>query len=184
MNVLKKEKLTYERVHELFNYNPETGIVTWIKPTSNRVKQGSTAGSINSLGYFKIGVDYKTYLLHRLAFLWMEGFFPENGLDHIDRDRLNNKWTNLREASQQCNIRNCNIFKSNTSGIIGVGWHKQTRKWRASIMVSGKDIHIGLFNTKIEAAQARWEAEVKYCFPNCNTTSSAFQYVQKMLGRG
>jgi len=171
-----KNKLTQERLKELLNYDPETGIFTR-KIGRGGFKIGSIAGTPQNNGYIQICIDYKIFLASRLAFLWVEGYFPENETEHCDRDRANNCWSNLREASRSCNLRNRGVFRNNTSGITGVSWYKPSSKWQSHIQVNGENIHLGLFKTLFDAVQARWDAEVKHNFPNCNTTSSAYQYI-------
>lgn len=170
--------LTQSRLKELLNYEPKTGIFKW-KVHRPNISPKKLAGWIGKGGYKYISVDYKHYMAHRLAWLYVYGYFPENGLDHINRIRDDNRIENLREASKVCNARNCNISKRNTTGITGVSWHKLRCKYRSHIRIPGKSIHLGLYKTKIEAAKARWDAEVEHDFPNCNTTSSAYQYLKK-----
>lgn len=171
-----KSKLTQERLKELLDYDPDTGLFTW-RVNKGRGKIGLTTGYTNNRGYSQIGIDGKFYISHRLAFLYMEGYFPENGIDHIDRDKLNNRWKNLREVSQLCNTRNRSIRIDNKTGVVGVRWRSRAKKWNAYIRVK-KCIHLGSFNNFIDAVKARWDAEVKYNFPTCNTTSSAFLYLK------
>lgn len=173
-------KLTQERLKELLGYDPETGVFTWKVDTVKHKIKGNLAGCLNKdTGYIQISIGNKSFLAHRLAFLYMEGYLPENGVDHIDRDRSNNKWNNLREVSQSCNMRNRLVLKNNKSGVAGVCWHKRDKKWISSIMVFGRTIHLGYFDNIIEAAKARWQAEVEHKFPNCNTTSSAYNYLKE-----
>lgn len=174
-----KEKLTQDRLKELLSYDPETGIFTWKVDRTGKAKKGSRAGNLNKTnGYWIICVDNKRRLAHRLAILYIDGYLPENSLDHIDRNKINNRYNNLREVSQTCNSRNCNIAKNNKSGITGVSWHKKKNKWQSQINIP-KPINIGVFDSFIDAVKARWEAEVKYNFPNCNTTSSAYNYLKE-----
>jgi hypothetical protein len=128
--------------------------------------------------YPKVRINGIRYKCHRLAFLYMEGYFPENDVDHIDRNPFNNAWNNLREVSKTCNMRNCKLCKINTSGISGVNWNKHNKKWVSRITVNKKRVYLGIFDNKLDAAKARWEAEVKYGWPNCNTTSSAYLYIK------
>jgi hypothetical protein len=107
----------------------------------------------------------------------MEGYLPEHDIDHINRIKDDNSWNNLRHVSRSCNIRNCPMSSRNKSGITGV-YKKKIHKWYTYITFEGKREYLGIFENKRDAAQARWEAEVKYGFPNCNTTSSAFQFLQ------
>ena len=171
--------LTQKRLMELLDYNPETGVFRWRVPRTNRVKPGQVAGYRNNLGYVSVVVDGKGYLAHRLAWLYIHGYFPENEIDHIDRNPNNNRIANLREVSRQCNLRNCKKRIDNQSGITGVGWAKREQRWRARINVNHNDIHIGYYKTRKKAAFARWEAEKKHGYPNCNTTSSAYNFIRR-----
>lgn len=175
-----KEKLTQERLKELLSYDPETGIFIW-KIKIKSVKKEDIAGCIDKKNYRVIRINGKNYFAHRLAFLFMEGYFPENDTDHIDRDKNNNKWNNLREVSHTCNMRNRNIMSNNKSGITGVLFDNNSKKWRAFIKI-GNLIRLGSFNNIIDAVKARWEAEVKYNFPNCNISSSAYVYLKEHGG--
>ena len=171
-------KLTQERLKGLLDYDPETGVFIWKVANANRIRVGDVAGTLNNRGYLYIGINKKRFLAHRLTFLYMEGYFPENQIDHIDRNKINNSWSNLREVSQTCNMRNKSIMKNNKSGVIGINWNKESKKWMARIRTP-KTVYLGLFENIIDAAKARWEAEVKYNFPNCNTTSSAYNYLKE-----
>ena len=148
------------------------------KSLSTNVIVGRTAGSKTKGGYIAIQIDRKIHRAHRLSFLFMEGYFPENDVDHINRVKHDNRWCNLRHVSHQCNLRNANIYKTNTSGVTGVLFYKQTNKWGSSISVHGLRKHLGYFTNIQDATKARWEGEKKYNFPNCNTTSTAYNYLK------
>jgi len=178
--MLKGDKLTQERLRELVSYDPENGIFTWIKRRSG-VSKGKVAGTAHSGGYLQIRIDKKKYFNHRLAFLYMEGYIPENQVDHINRIRNDNRWCNLREASHSCNMRNASIGKNNTSGVIGISWHKVLNKWHAQITISYSQKNLGIFESFDDAVRARWNAEVEHEYPNCNTTSSAYEYLKTII---
>lgn len=170
--------ITQKRVKELLNYNPENGNLIW-RVNKGRAKQGEVAGTLHKDGHILVGVDGERYQAHRLIWLWMEGYFPENDIDHKDRLPSNNKWCNLRHTSHKCNMRNCSISKNNKSGVTGVSWNDKNNKWFASITVDYKSIGCGIYSNFIDAVRSRWEAEKKYSFPNCNTTSSAYEYLKE-----
>lgn len=174
-------ELTQARLKEILSYDPETGVFTWLKTICNRAKKGDIAGTYGN-GYRYIKIDYKQCKASRLAWLYMKGYMPEHEVDHKDRVPSNDKWENLRHVSHQCNMRNRSISKNNTSGVIGISWIRERKKWFANIMISGKTIGLGRFKLKINAARARWQAEAKYGFPDCNTTSSAYLYLQEYGG--
>ncbi len=176
-NSTSVQKLTQERLKELLNYNPETGIFVWaINRTS--IKAGIVAGSYSD-GYIRIGINSKGYLAHRLAWLYVEGYLPENDIDHINRDKTDNRFSNLRETTKTCNLRNRGIFKNNKTGITGVMLTHGPDRYQAYIKTGSKSKHLGMHVNIIDAARARWNAEVKYKYPNCNTTSSAYQYLKE-----
>jgi hypothetical protein len=167
--------LTQSRLKRLLHYNPETGIFTRIiKPRHI----GDIAGFDGGNGYIFIWVGNKKYLAHRLAWLYMEGYFPEEGIDvdHKDRDKSNNKWANLRMATRSCNNMNKSLQSNNTSGIKGVSI--DSGKWKASITLNKKRHYLGCFKEKHEAAMARYAAEKKYNFNNCCLDSSAHTYLK------
>ena len=171
--------LTQQRLKELLHYNSKTGVFKWLMPRSQNAKAGDIAGHKRTDGYISIVVDGKTYFASRLAFLYMEGYIPEHEVDHINRIKDDNRWKNLRHVTAQCNVRNRLVQKNNNSGITGVHWNKQCKRWVCFISIYHKRIHLGYFNTLKEAAKARWKAEVKYDFPNCNSTSSAYQFLKE-----
>ena len=159
-------ELTQERLKELFNYNPDTGIFTRRIRTSHKVKPGDIAGYI-SAGYVRMSVDYKMYMAHRLAWLYMYGELPIDGMGHINHVRSDNRLENLRLATHALNNKNKSMNKSNSSGVVGVMWHKATNKWLAKIGIKNKAIHLGVFKDIEDAISARKEAEDKYGFhPN------------------
>jgi hypothetical protein len=170
--------LTQELLKKLLHYNPSTGLFRWKLPFGKQ-KINGIAGGKNSQGYTIISINSKLYRAARLAFLYMEGYFPEYHVDHINRIRDDNRWENLRHITQQCNNRNTSKRSDNTSGITGVTWNKLSKKWVSQISTNGKNKYLGIFGTLKEAAKIRWEAEVKYDYPNCNTTSSAYQFLQE-----
>lgn len=174
----KKKSLTQSRLKELLSYDHATGLFTWSK-SRGCIKKGDKAGSLNTSGYLTIRVDRRLYRSNRLAFLYMEGYSPENSVDHINRDKTDNRWDNLRHVSQSCNIRNSKKSLSNKSGVTGVVWDKARGRWHAQITVNYKNIHFGRHRKFINAVMARWEAEKKYNFPNCNNSSSAFLYLKE-----
>lgn len=178
---LEVDMVTYIQLREEVHYNSETGIFKWRKGKRGR-KANGIAGSLEPNGYVRICIDYKKYPAHRLAWLYVHGYMPENEIDHINRVRNDNRICNLREVSRLCNIRNCSVSKDNTSGITGVNYVENwgpKGKWRATIAINKNRIVLGAFDEKVDAAKVRWEAEKHYNFPNCNTTSSAYEYLKK-----
>jgi len=110
-------------------------------------RKGEEAGGINSDGYFHMMFEYKLYFNHRVIYFLNTGIDPEEKhVDHIDGDKLNNKISNLRLATNQQNQHNRKKNKSNTSGVTGLYWHKRINKYESSICVNGKLLSLGSFN--------------------------------------
>lgn len=147
---------TLERVREVLHYDPETGVFTWLVSTSNRAKVGDVAGCPIKKGYWQIGLDENQIKAHQLAWFYMTGTWPEHEIDHIDRNKLNNAWSNLRDGSGGVNYQNqVDPRTNNTSGFRGVSWSTSKRKWRATFASK----HLGYFTTPEEASAAYWAAK-------------------------
>ncbi len=155
-----KQRVTSERLRELLSYNPDTGMFVWLV---NRrcVRAGSVAGAVNSHGYIAIMVDGMLYTAHRLAFLWMHGVFPDRELDHINRDRADNRHANLRLATSAQNKANTGIRRDNSSGFRGVSYCKVRKKYLAQIAHNGKKKNLGRYSTLSEAVNAYESASTR-----------------------
>ena len=153
-----------EELKEFLDYNPETGIFTWIKKPNKTIRVGQVAGTMSAKGYIVVTFKGIKYLANRLAYYMYHGVDPlEKMVDHKNDPKTNNKIDNLRLASNAQNQMNrVNLNRNNTSGVIGVYWDKANKKWRAIIMINGKTKHLGYFINKEEAIKVRKEAEIKY----------------------
>lgn len=151
-----RNSLTIDQLRELLFYDPDLGWFMWLTPlTINQQKPGGAAGSLNSRGYLVIGIAGKVYRGNRLAWAYMTGTWPDDEIDHEDRDRSNNRWSNLREATHKQNTENAPRRKDNKSGYRGVHFDKELKKWRASIRHHKRLINIGRFETPELARDAR-----------------------------
>ena len=149
----KEDLLTQEYLKSVLNYDLNTGEFRWKINKSRRAKKGDLAGctDINkSSGYTRIWINYKSYRAHRLAWLWMTGEWPQFEIDHKNRIRSDNRWNNLRPATNSQNKINGKAYKNNKSGYKGVYWNKNTKNWVASININKKQTHLGCFNSKKE----------------------------------
>ena len=146
-----------------FAYNSNTGIFTR-KTSSGGKKQGTIAGTLRKDGYIEIRFNGKKELAHRLAWLYVNGKYPKQQLDHINHDRSDNSICNLRESDDCLNMKNKTRYRNNSSGVCGVNWYKPSNKWNAQIQIEGKKINLGYFIEFHEAVNARKNAEVLYGF--------------------
>ena len=149
--------LSQEQLKAKLKYDPLTGLFTVHSAIGSRGRKigGRLAGGVNKVnGYVEIWVNGKSYTGHRLAFLYMTGKFPDSGVDHFDLIRSNNKWENLRVASQLQNTWNMPVQKSNTSGFKGVSKRKDTGKWTARIKHNNSYVSLGCFDRIEDAAIA------------------------------
>lgn len=144
--------LTHERLRELLNYDPETGIFTRSVGRANQVA-GAPAGRLAHHGYLFVTIDYKKYLAHRLAWYFIYGEWPTNNIDHINGVRGDNRISNLRDVSQAFNVQNRRqSSEASDSGVLGV--YQKRDKWAAVIWHSGKSHYIGSYLTPESAHEA------------------------------
>lgn len=173
-------EITATTVRELFDYDPDTGILTWrprrndhpsFKKDGYNAKRnaaiwnshyaGKPAGSLHKKGYVCTTIGSRSYRNQRLIWLYVHGYVPEQ-VDHINGQRCDNRLINLRAATRFENSRNRKIRHDSASGHIGVSWHKTEKKWRAHICRNGKMVTLGRFANINDAITARRTAEVKF----------------------
>lgn len=159
--------LTQEQLKAVLRYDPSTGEFTWIqclKPELN----GSKAGHVNSHGYIAVKIKGKHLTAHRLAWLYMTGQWPKYMVDHIDGNRANNAWGNLRDVPRSVNNQNIRSpNRRNTwSRLLGVSYHGASGKFEASLTVTKdgrkRKMYLGLHKTQEEAHEAYLAAKRKY----------------------
>ena len=149
-----------ELVRDLFEYRADN--LWWRVRPCNRVDMSKPAGSVRPDGYRDIMVKGKHYFGHRLIWLYIYGKFPDNTIDHINGDTLDNRIENLRDVTTQENLKNQRKRCTNKSGHMGVYWHIRKEKWQANIRVDGAKKHLGSFNVLEDAVAARQAASIKY----------------------
>lgn len=175
----------HDVLHQLFSYNPEAGTFHWkarpdhmfengalsseqrARQWNNRHAGKATFTTALPTGHRYTSINYVKFLAHRVAWKMHYGVDPDV-IDHINGDPSDNRIANLRSVPQKINCRNAVRRKNNTSGAMGVYFHRQNQKWAARIMVDRKNVSLGLYRTFDEAVSARKEAELKYGFHENN----------------
>lgn len=139
---------------KILNYDSQTGVFTWISDMGRRVKAGQIAGCLHHSGYLQIRYNQKSYLAHRLAWLYVHGEWPKKHLDHINGIKSQNNIDNLRQVSHAENTQNLKSSRG-TTGFLGVSIDTARKnRWSAKIKLNGKSKHLGWFKTPEEAHQA------------------------------
>lgn len=177
-----KNEINQTFIKKILDYDPISGSFTWKErgaesfqhspePIKSRnifngqfcgKKAGSELTSKRSkTSYIAIKINGKSYKAHRLAFLFMEGFIPEE-VDHIDHNGVNNSWINLRASNKNDNAKNHPIQHNNKTGMAGVNWHKSAKKWQVRANNNGKRVDLGRYSTLEEAIKVRKDYEVKF----------------------
>lgn len=140
------ENITNSELQKLLTYHKDTGLFVWNIIGGTNRHQGNTAGKLKRDGYVYIKINKRSYLAHRLAWLYMHNQFPCNQIDHINGIKSDNRLCNLRDVSCSANQLNRKTHnRNNKSGIRGVYKIAKTNKWRACITVNKVAYSLGSF---------------------------------------
>jgi len=164
---------------ECFSYCPNSGELRWNHRPIHHFKSdharkawngryaGTVAGTVrkqmhrHNYRYLHVKVDGKMRMAHRVAWAIYHGVWPRDDqqVDHIDGNPMNNKIANLRLVSQAENGKNQKLHSNNSTGVSGVTWHSRDSRFQACISDSGRRVHLGMFDTLLDAVAARKSAE-------------------------
>lgn len=150
-----KKRLTQEELKSILHYDPISG--EFHLTETNRLI------GVNRKGRLSITINGLQYQASHIAWFYMTGLWPAVFIDHKDGEPSNNKFDNLRSATNAENARNRKKHKNNGSGFTGVYWSKFRNRWMARIRFEGKLKHIGCYDTPEEAAEA-YEVTAKKLF--------------------
>lgn len=138
--------ITQEELKFALSYDEDSGVFTWVNPSSFSMAPGDLAGRKKKGAHIPIMVNKKRYMAHRLAWLYVYGEIDDSMvIDHINGDMSDNRISNLRVATSSQNAMNRKLCSINTSGYKGVSYHKQSGKWQASIKINSKQKFLGLY---------------------------------------
>lgn len=167
--------LPAEELNRILRYEPETGKLYWrTRPISmfpcirianmwnTRYSGLEALNTLSPSGYLRGPMLGGWYQAHRVIYAIQTGEWPIDQIDHINGNKSDNRWINLRKASCSQNCMNRGINSLNTSGFKGVCWVKSINKWRVQIQVNKRRIWVGDFSDKGEAAEKYSLAAKKY----------------------
>lgn len=141
--------ITQSDLQSILHYDPDTGIWTWRARLSTRIQIGDEAGTI-SYGHRRIVIDGLNFKAHDLAFIYMTGSEPKGFVVHLDNNKLNNAWANLKDMT----FKEAHLHKVNTNPNHGVYYHRPSKKWQARIWEAGYSRHLGSWPSRDEARAA------------------------------
>ena len=157
------KRLTQKELKQRYAYDPNTGMFSR-RTINSKHGHDKPVGNLHSTGYLHIGVAGMVFKAHRLVWLYVHGRFPRGMVDHINRNKLDNRISNLREVTRGENIANSGVKSNNTSGFVGVTKRPRCPEnpWHARITVRGVRIPLGFFATPEEAGDAYAQAYAKH----------------------
>ena len=158
----RRDDLSAQELREELHYCPETGAFRWLRAAKGR-RMATPPGTKTPAGYLRLCIGHRRYLAHRAAWLYVNGYWPESDVDHINGNRLDNRICNLRLATHSENQQNRKRASrtNKSSGVLGVGWDGSKNRWRAEICVRGKRRTLGRYATIEEASAAYQRAKAE-----------------------
>jgi len=146
--------ITAEELRALVHYDPETGEMTWRVARSNNTWAGKPVGTVDANGYARVEILTRRYLVHRLAWLYVHGRWPNSVIDHINGVGTDNRLANLREATVSQNAINATYRRKGKTLPQGVGLDRRTGRYTARLYHNRISYFLGTFETVDEARAA------------------------------
>lgn len=154
MCTMYRTMLTIQQLRKILWYSKTTGLFWWLETIGSNAQKGTRAGSLHSSGYVHIKIFGRLYKTHRLAWLYVTGEFPKLDVEHRNLRCADNRWCNLRLATDSQNQANVRTRIDNTSGFKGVILRKESGMWRAQMQFQKKRLSLGEFSTARKAHKA------------------------------
>lgn len=171
-----REIPTPETLRQLLRYEAETGKLFWLPRRQemfssvqawhawNTKYANKEITGLDGKGYLRLAIFEARYIAHRVAWAIHYGEWPKQHIDHLNGCKTDNRIENLRDCNNSINHRNQRRSAKNTSGVTGVRWEGERKRWSARIKVEGKEVHLGRYRTIEEAADARRKASARLGF--------------------
>ena len=159
---VQEQKVTGTTIAIFLDYDPQTGKFSRKLKTGPHSYPGEEITHLNDEGYVVVTMMGARLRAHRIAWAWMTGKWPENDIDHINGDRTDNRFSNLRQATRSQNLQNSGLRPTNKTGQTGVHFCHQRKKYVAQIRVNKATFPLGRFQTLEAAIAARKLAEKKF----------------------
>lgn len=147
--------ITVERLKSVIRYEPRNGN---LYRYTMRNRKGRIAGHKEKGGYVEVMIDGRIHPAHRLAWLYMTGEWPKGQIDHIDGDKWNNKWTNLRDVTGSINAQNRKRANKGRKHKLPLGVYKDGDAFMALLWMNKKRYRLGTFATAKEAHETYLDA--------------------------
>lgn len=187
-----------QKLHVFLRYDEATGHLYWRQVAAqhfgsgahssqrrarmwNARNAGRRAFETISRGYYRGRFGEHKILAHRVVWAMVHGAWPENFIDHVSGDTLDNRIENLRDVVKSQNARNQRLADRNNSGALGVSWIVRDQKWRAKMSIFGRTIALGDYDSFEDAVRARKDGEAKYGFHKNHGRASP---IENAVGRG
>lgn len=186
---------TQKEIKQVLDYDKETGIFTWKKRSIDDFRKakyqkrcldmwnlrhaGAQAGKDNGTGYLVFKLFGKTVLASRIAYIYVYGENIDGyEIDHINRNKQDNRISNIRKCNRKVNVRNSGKRKTNTSGVVGVYYNNHKCKWVATIFINLKKKELCSSHDFNRVVLARYNAELKYGYIKDSGQSTAYEYLK------
>lgn len=160
---MRRDTIIRQYAEQFVRYEPKTGYFYWLVNRGRGVKAGDRAGHV-AQGYITLNFKMTKVRAHRVAWFLYYGELPPCQIDHINRNKADNRICNLRLAinNEADNLQNLGTRVDNTSGVTGVVWNRCKNRWVVRVYRAGKQICLGYFESFDEAVAARKAGEKKY----------------------
>ena len=180
--IISERVVSIERLRELFELDRDAGLLRRRITISSKARAGDVVGSADGKGYLRIQIDGRKFRVHRINYAIDRGEWLFGEVDHRDENKTNNRPNNLREASHAENKRNVSKLKHNTSGISGIHWREDKKKWSAQITINGRQKYLGYFTDKAAAALAVDLARIEHHkqFARLNSPNAVYLAMAKL----